>query len=87
MVVELDPVPDLVTSVWDGVVGVEINLFVFEAAPEALNEDVVDPAAFAIHADFYVSIFEYLGKCLTGELAALVGVEDFGRAVVMQGIS
>jgi hypothetical protein len=37
----------------DRPVTVETDAFVFEAAPESLDEDVVHPAAFAVHADTY----------------------------------
>jgi hypothetical protein len=30
-------------------IGLEVNLFILEASPEALDEDVVDPTAFPVH--------------------------------------
>jgi hypothetical protein len=33
------------------VVGFEINLLVLDALPKPLDEDIIAPAAFAIHAD------------------------------------
>lgn len=35
----------------DGRIGVELNLFVFHSAAEALHEHSVAPAAFPVHGD------------------------------------
>ena len=35
----------------DAIVGVQVNLFVFDRFPDALDEDIVAPGALAIHAD------------------------------------
>ena len=35
----------------DGLVGMQIRLLVFDALPEPFHEDVVAPAACAVHAD------------------------------------
>ncbi len=61
-----------------GVVIMDVDVFVFDGSPEPLDENVVQCPASSIHADADVikdeSIREYRG----GELAALIGVEDFG---------
>lgn len=44
------------------VVGMQINLFVFDASPETLDEDVVAPGTLAVHADVDVGVFERLGE-------------------------
>ena len=66
-------------------VGVQINLLVFDGAPQPLNEDIVEAAAFAIHADFYAVLFEHVGKGQRRELCALVAVENLGLAVTRYG--
>ncbi len=81
LVVEVHPAPDAGAGVAYGVIGVEVDFFVFQAAPEAFDEDVVHPAPFAVHADLDAVRFEYAGEGGAGELAALVGVENFGRAM------
>ncbi len=58
----------------------------FDAAPESLDEDVVEGASPSIHADGYAFSFQYIGEGGAGELRALVAVEDFGRAIVAQGV-
>jgi hypothetical protein len=35
----------------DGVVGLQIDLLVFDALPQSLNEHVIPPTAFLVHAD------------------------------------
>ena len=35
----------------DGFVGSQMDLLVFDAAPQPFNEDVVPPGLFAVHAD------------------------------------
>src|ERR1700687_4446399 len=70
----------------DGFVGSQIDLLVFDAAPQPFNEDVVPPGPFAVHADGDAVAGEYAGKGRTGELRALVGVEDFRPAVTRESI-
>src|SRR5882672_1847515 len=70
----------------DGFVGSQIDLLVFDAFPKPLNEHVVSPSSFAIHADGDAVFGEDAGKGRTGELRALVGVEDFRPAVTRESI-
>jgi len=66
----------------DGVVRVQIDLLVFEASPQPFHEHVVAPAPFAIHADLNAVLAQELCELLAGELAPLVGVEDFRAAIL-----
>src|ERR1035437_9380048 len=50
------------------VVPVEIDLLVLEGAPEALDEDVVAPAAATIHADADAVVEQQTGERRTGKL-------------------
>ena len=59
-----------------GLVVIQINLFVFDASPEPLNEDIVQCAAAAVHADPDLALFENSGKSIARELRALISVED-----------
>lgn len=58
---------------------VQIDLLVLDAAPEALDEDVVEGAAAAIHTDLHACGLEARGEREAGELGTLIGVEDLGR--------
>lgn len=68
-------------------------MVVLEGAPKALDEDIVDRAAFAIHADpdaySRASLAEQSCVLLTGELTALVITDDLGHRqlpdLLMQG--
>jgi len=54
---------------------------VLDRAPESHDEDIVAPAAPAIHADPNALIAQQAGERGTGKLRRLVGVEDLGPAV------
>src|SRR5216683_773881 len=70
----------------DGFVGSQIDLLVFDAFPKPLDEHVVSPSSFAIHADGDAVVGEDTGKGRSGELRALVGVEDVRPAVTRESI-
>ncbi len=68
----------------DGLVGMEVGLFVLHRFPQPLHEHVVAPTARAIHADPDTLVLEQVGKRFADELAALVGVEDLRGTVALQ---
>src|SRR5712672_2426655 len=76
LVVEDQPSPDAGLSLGDAAIGVQVDLLVFEAAPQPLDEDVVHVAPLAIHANRDLVPAQHAGEVVAGELAALVGVED-----------
>lgn len=57
-------------------------MFVFDRAPEPLDEDIVQRSSTAIHADADASPFRARGEHLGSELHTLVGVEDIGLSQV-----
>ena len=63
-------------------VALQIHVFMLDAAPQPLDEDVVEGAPPAIHADGDAFAFQHVGEGGAGELRALVAVEDFRCAVV-----
>ena len=65
----------------DVVVGLQIHLFVFHTAPQALKKHIVQPTPLAIHADLNLLSLQHTGELLAGELATLIGVEDFWHTV------
>src|ERR1022692_119413 len=85
-VVELDIARDLASGFAHRLVGVQVDLLVFERAPEALDEHVVAPAALAVHADLDALFFEPPGEVFAVELTALIGVEHLGPAVLAQSL-
>jgi hypothetical protein len=70
----------------DALVGFQIDLLVFDALPEPLNENVVSPTAFAVHAESDVVGFECLGKFEAGKLASLIAVHDLWCPVFGEGL-
>jgi len=72
-----DTLPDLS----DTVVSLEINLLVFQAAPEALNKNIIHPASLTVHADFDTAVLQHVRKIFAGKLTALVAVEYLRCAI------
>src|SRR6202163_2665270 len=70
----------------DGFVGSQIDLLVFDAFPKPLDEHVVSPSSFAIHADGDAVVGEDTGKRCSGDRRALVGVEDARPAMTSESI-
>ena len=56
-------------------IAVQIDLLVFDAAPQALNNHVVDPASFAIHADGNTGVVELRDPFVTGKLRSFLHSE------------
>lgn len=56
-----------------------VDQFVFDGAPKAFDEDVVESPSATVHADEDVAILERTQEIARGELGALVGVEDIGN--------
>ncbi len=74
--VEAHPIANALLCLVDTVVGFQIDLLIFQAAPEALNKYIVYLAALAFHADFNAMRLEHISEVLTGELTALITVEN-----------
>ena len=81
LVIKAEPGADAGLGLGDAGVGVEVDLLVFEAAPQPLDENVVHIAALAIHADGDLVALQGAGEVVAGELAALVGIEDLGLCI------
>ena len=62
-------------------VAFEIDVLVFQRAPQAFDEHIVHPAAAPVHRDLYARLDQHAGEVRAGELTALIGVEDFAAAV------
>jgi hypothetical protein len=79
-VVECQIVGDAAACGRHGVVGMQLNLFVFDATPQTLDEDVVAPGPFSVHDDLEARVPQRLDKVDGCELAALVRVHDLRLA-------
>jgi hypothetical protein len=60
-VVEVEVTADRSAGLADAVVGSEVHLLVFDAAPQPLDEYVVPPGALAVHADRNAVVGEHAG--------------------------
>ena len=83
-IIEVHPGVDAGPRCRDAVIGSQVHLFIFDRAPEPLDEDIVPPGPFAIHADLDVRIFQCFDEIDGGELAGLIGVHYVGLAIMAQ---
>ena len=60
----------------------EINPFVLDRTPQSLDKDIIPPSTAPVHTKLAALIFHGIDKRLDGELAALIGVDDFRRSVL-----
>ena len=61
---------------FNGLIGFEANLFVFDGMPEALNDHVVSPTAFAVHDDLDSMGLQEISEFQASELTTLIGIHD-----------
>ncbi|MDG1306960.1 MAG: hypothetical protein P8P22_02320 [Porticoccaceae bacterium] len=86
LIVEHQPINDTVFGLSDTVVGVEIKLLAFQAAPEALNKIIIHVPSLTLHADFDPFVFLHSGKIFTSKLTTLVAVEYLRLALGCQRV-
>jgi hypothetical protein len=58
-------------------VGSQVKMLVFDGSPKAFDENVVQGTTLGIHANFYPAGKKRFGEITTGELTALISIEDF----------
>src|SRR3546814_5138570 len=61
----------------------QVDALVLQRAPQPLDKDVVEKAAAPIHRDAHAGLLQALRPGPGGELAALVGVEDFWATIAL----
>src|SRR6202162_5979295 len=81
VVVKRQPIADADASLGDRPVCLEENLFVLQTSPQPFDEDVVQEPSFTIHADPDAQGLQLTEERRTGELHALIGVENLRLAV------
>ena len=80
VVVEGDPTTDGCLGLRAGLPGVQVDAFILERPPQALDEDVVEAAALAVHRDPGSNPLQPVGPGEGRELRALIGIHDIWRA-------
>src|SRR5271155_4428810 len=61
VVVEAQPVADTATRLRNRGVGLDVYILILQAAPQSLDEDVVEVTAFTIHADAHTTCRQHAG--------------------------
>lgn len=79
VVVEVEVFAQALDGLGHPFVVVQIDLFVFDAAPEPLDKDVVQCSTASIHTDGDLSLFENTGEGAARELNTLIRIEDVRR--------
>ena len=75
-IVEIEIKENRGECVWHAVVGVQVELLVYQAETQQLEEQVVKIRDIAVYADRDLILDEQDGEVCKSELAALIGVED-----------
>src|SRR5260370_12349809 len=80
-IVEAEISADRAAGLADAFISSQINLLVFDATPQPLNEHVVPPSPFAIHAVGDAVAGNQTGEHRARELRALIGVKHLRFAM------
>ena len=83
-VVPAKPIRQVFGKFSAGFVAFQVDSLVLQGTPEPLDKNIVFETAFAVHADPHLPLFQHFGERFAGELAALVAVEYFGSAILVQ---
>ena len=67
-----------------GFVSPDVDVVVFDRAPETFNHHVVQGPAFTVHADFYPMGFENPCEGFTGKLATLIRIENLRASFLLE---
>ena len=80
-IVEVEVATEAISRLLHAVIGPQINLLIFDAAPEALRKHIVPPSPLPIHADCDFVSDEHAGEGGARKLRALIRVDDLRLAV------
>jgi hypothetical protein len=72
VIVELNPIGGKNSEFGYGLIAPQSRLFIFQAPPQSLDEDVVHPAASPIQADLNALLLKLGDPLFSSELAALI---------------
>src|SRR3984957_2267863 len=78
LVVEPQPVANALARLRNRAIRFDEHVLILQAAPKPLDKDIVQEPPLAIHADPDTTAFQLLQKPGTGELDALIGIENLG---------
>ena len=75
-----------VMGVSDSLIGMEIDVLIFETPPQPLDKDIVPPPPGSIHADLNSMSLQKPSEFLAGELTAVIRVEDLWGTIAGDGL-
>src|SRR5690606_13651659 len=78
---EVEVAVEVRVRIHDRDIAAQVDLLVFDGAPQSLDENIVERATLAIHGEPHAQIEQRLRELDRGELTTLVGVEDLRHAV------
>src|ERR1700760_5038110 len=78
LVVKPQPAANALARLCNRAIGFDEHVLVLQAAPQPLDEDVVQESPLAVHADPDAVAFQLVEKPGTRKLNALIGVENLG---------
>ena len=78
-VVALDPAADAQAGLGTGGVGTQVYILIFQAAPQALHENIIHAATFAVHADPDAGGLQHAGEGRAGNWAPWSLLKISGR--------
>src|SRR5215212_11563066 len=78
LVIKAQPAANASARLRNRAIGFDEHVLVLQATPQPLDEDVVQKATLAIHADPDPTAFQLIKETHAGELHALIGVENLG---------
>ena len=67
--------------------GVKVDMLVLDRAPEALDVNVIECSAFAVHANADALLLKVANVLGAGKLTPLVGVQNLGWPMVSDGLT
>ena len=74
-VVSLEPVPQSLPQITQRSIFFQIHILVFQRSPKSLDENIIHPTTFPVHAHFDAQTLQFSHPLRRCELAALIRVE------------
>ena len=79
-VVPVDVLGNIRLCMAHALISTQVHALVFHASPQPLDKHIISPRAAAIHGKLGPTSEHRLGELLSGELAALIGVDNLRDA-------
>jgi hypothetical protein len=85
-IVEPEVVANAQPGLGNRLVCLEIDLLLFQAAPQLFHDHIVHPLTLAVHADTNTRCFDNFDEGLAGKLGSLIRIEDTLRPKATDGL-